>query len=179
MGGGAAAAAAAAPAPAPSAGGGGGAPSALGGGSRGAAGSVGGASAAAAARHPRYREDTARLGVAHPDIALASARTIEDPALLATLITTTLREAQDTMVANSIRILGVVACRELLVAAVETEADGGLMTADGSRRRSPGGVFFELMKQVASAAQYKEIFAPRVKEKNTRQNKQRRLAMKD
>ena len=136
-------------------------------------------SAAAPARHPRYHPDTARLGCFNPDTALASARGITDGALLATLIASTLRESQTAMVENSVKTLGVVACRELLVATVETEADGGLMTADGSRRRSPGGVFFELMKQVASAAQYKEIFAQRVKEKNTRQNKMRRLSMKE
>ena len=134
---------------------------------------------AAALKHPRFNASTAALGVHEPAAALAAARCTEDPAALVALIAATLREEQRDTLENSVRILGVVACRELLVAAVETEADGGLPTADGARRRSPGGVFFELMKQVASREQMKEIFAQRTKAKNARHNQKKRLVLKE
>ena len=36
---------------------------------------------------------------------------------------------------------------------------GGMMIADGSRRRTPGGVFFLLLKERVSREQYKSIFS--------------------
>jgi hypothetical protein len=126
------------------------------------------------AQHPRYRPELARLGVLNPEGALASARHIEDPVELVALIAASLRETQEAVLERSVSVLGVVACRELMVAAIEVEGDGGLMTIDGTRRRSPGGVFFELLKQVASEGQYKAIFAERSKEHSGRVNKKRR-----
>jgi phosphorylated adapter RNA export protein len=48
---------------------------------------------------------------------------------------------------------------ELLRRTIELELRGGMLTADGARRRTPGGVFFALLKDAATRDQYKEIFA--------------------
>ena len=54
--------------------------------------------------------------------------------------------------------LGLVRANELLAATLDLETDGGLLTADGSRRRTPGGVFFTLVKQLVPPEMYKAIF---------------------
>ena len=51
------------------------------------------------------------------------------------------------------------ASRELLVQAWQIEEVGGLLTTDGTNvRRTPGGVFFWLVKQRATAAQRAQIW---------------------
>jgi hypothetical protein len=59
---------------------------------------------------------------------------------------------------RSIRVLGVKTALALLQETHETEAAGGLMLPDGSRRRTPGGVYFWLVRQRASADQRRQIF---------------------
>lgn len=46
-----------------------------------------------------------------------------------------------------IRIVGTDAALALLRRTLEVEAAGGMMLADGSRRRTPGGVFFQLAEE--------------------------------
>lgn len=59
-----------------------------------------------------------------------------------------------------VEALGEAACRQLLVQTWQVEASGGLLTTDGSnRRRTPGGVFFWLVKQKASAEDRARIFS--------------------
>lgn len=56
-------------------------------------------------------------------------------------------------------MLGEEASRELLVQAWQIEEVGGLLTTDGTNvRRTPGGVFFWLVKQRATAAQRAQIW---------------------
>lgn len=45
-----------------------------------------------------------------------------------------------------VRILGKKKCLELLYATQDIEDNGGILTEDGYRRKLPGGVFFQLLK---------------------------------
>lgn len=56
------------------------------------------------------------------------------------------------------RVLGIEQTLVLLQQTHDTEAAGGLMLPDGSRRRTPGGVFFFLVRQAATADQRRQIF---------------------
>lgn len=134
-----------------------------------------GARVAKAARCIRYDPLAAAAGVFEGDRAIAMAPTLEgDAAAAVSLIVATLREGQTGVVAAAVDVLGAPACLATLTAAVETEKAGGLMTADGARRRSPGGVFFELLKEVASKEQLKAIFAERQRAHTQAQNSKKR-----
>jgi hypothetical protein len=50
-------------------------------------------------------------------------------------------------VERSVAALGVDAAQALRHEVEQIEAGGGMMTADGSRRRTPGGVYLLLLKQ--------------------------------
>lgn len=56
--------------------------------------------------------------------------------------------------------LGVEAAYDLLRKALEVEAQGGLPTADGTGRRTPGGVYFHLVREVTPPELRKIIWAP-------------------
>ena len=47
---------------------------------------------------------------------------------------------------EAIVAIGAKAAKRLLKRVQETQRDGGLATADGSRKRTPGGVFFHLLR---------------------------------
>lgn len=47
---------------------------------------------------------------------------------------------------------------QLIAETLEIESKGGLMVPDGSRRRSPGGVFFNLVRQVLPREEKQRIF---------------------
>lgn len=57
---------------------------------------------------------------------------------------------------NSVTILGVEAAQALLEEVLAIEAAGGMLTADGSRRRTPGGVYHSLLKRRLTEAGRKE-----------------------
>ena len=61
---------------------------------------------------------------------------------------------------RAVQAVGEATSRQLLVQTWQVEASGGLLTTDGTnRRRTPGGVFFWLVKQKASAEDRARIFA--------------------
>jgi hypothetical protein len=137
-----------------------------GGGGGGGGGSGGGTLAEGGAvskpKHLRFDPASAALGLLAPESALAVAPTLRDnPRALAALIAATLREADVAQVLRAVEVLGAEAAEQLLVATVAVEEGGGLRTADGSRKRSAGGVFYHLMKDVASKAQMGDIFRER------------------
>jgi PHAX RNA-binding domain len=55
-------------------------------------------------------------------------------------------------------VLGADRTTALLTAALQCEAAGGMLTRDGTRRRTPGGVFFQLVRQQASATERRRLF---------------------
>ncbi|MDP9314790.1 MAG: phosphorylated adapter RNA export RNA-binding domain-containing protein [Chloroflexota bacterium] len=48
---------------------------------------------------------------------------------------------------RAIRVLGVETTQAVVAEMQQIEAEGGMLTKDGSRRRTPGGVFFQLVLQ--------------------------------
>src|SRR5690349_17825947 len=88
-----------------------------------------------------------------------------DPALLqvAAEIAAQLGETEDEPRGTILRIverLGEEAARAYLQEALAVEAQGGLWLGDGSRRRTPGGVFFYLVRQRADKSDRLAIFYP-------------------
>jgi hypothetical protein len=59
---------------------------------------------------------------------------------------------------RSVRIIGVETALALLKKTHEIEEAGGILLPDGSRRRTPGGVYFWLVRQGTSAEQRGKIF---------------------
>ena len=57
--------------------------------------------------------------------------------------------------------LGEARVRAFVDEALAVEGRGGLLLADGSRRRTRGGVFFYLMRQGVTPAERRAIFPPR------------------
>ncbi len=60
---------------------------------------------------------------------------------------------------RTIRIMGEETARDLLRQTLEVEAQGGMVTNDGSRRRTPGGVYFHLLKQRVGQKEFFKIFS--------------------
>src|SRR5918997_7016950 len=64
-------------------------------------------------------------------------------------------------VARVVRVLGIERAQALFEQTLEVEAAGGMMLPDGSRRRTPGGVFFKLVRDNASKEERSRIFPMR------------------
>ncbi|MDP9372713.1 MAG: phosphorylated adapter RNA export RNA-binding domain-containing protein [Chloroflexota bacterium] len=60
-----------------------------------------------------------------------------------------------------VAVLGEARARALLAEALAIEGRGGLLLPDGSRRRTPGGVFFHLARTRARPEEVDRIFPPR------------------
>ncbi len=58
-----------------------------------------------------------------------------------------------------VQLCGIDFSREMYAATLEIEANGGLILADNSRRRTPGGVFLYLVRSKLDADQRKQIFS--------------------
>ena len=62
--------------------------------------------------------------------------------------------------ARALVTLGEERVRALVAEALAVEAQGGLMLPDGSRRRTLGGVFFQLLRKDITPAERRTIFPP-------------------
>ncbi|XP_067886044.1 phosphorylated adapter RNA export protein isoform X2 [Heterodontus francisci] len=71
-----------------------------------------------------------------------------------------LREPKTDLIHRIVKTIGKKKAIELLIQTAEVEQSGGLMIVDGSRRRTPGGVYLQLLKNTPSITQdqLKEIF---------------------
>ena len=65
-----------------------------------------------------------------------------------------------SQIARSVRVLGAERALALLAQAVETEQRDGLLTRDGTRRRTPGGVYLTLVKECLGGQEYRRLVAP-------------------
>ena len=90
--------------------------------------------------------------------SIPPAATFADAAALAVYIGGVLSETNLDSISLTSDTIGVPATLTLLGDTLDTEAAGGQMTADGLRRRTPGGVFFSLLKSRVSDDTYKGIF---------------------
>ncbi|MBA3868221.1 MAG: hypothetical protein H0X30_03635 [Anaerolineae bacterium] len=57
-----------------------------------------------------------------------------------------------------VQLCGVDFTREMYAATLEIEATGGMLLPDHSRRRTPGGVFFHLVRSKLDEDQKKQVF---------------------
>ncbi|XP_030049426.1 phosphorylated adapter RNA export protein [Microcaecilia unicolor] len=71
-----------------------------------------------------------------------------------------LREPKKELIAQVVKTIGKRKAIELLMETAEVEQNGGLFILNGSRRRTPGGVYLNLLKNTPSITeeQIKEIF---------------------
>ncbi len=60
-------------------------------------------------------------------------------------------------VGRVVQVLGIERAEALYEQALEVEAAGGMMLPDGSRRRTPGGVFFKLVRDSVSDTDREKI----------------------
>ena len=61
-----------------------------------------------------------------------------------------LQESNVPLLTQVLRILGPDRTTAILADTLACEANGGMWTKDRTRRRTPGGVFFQLVKQQAT-----------------------------
>jgi len=57
-----------------------------------------------------------------------------------------LQEPKRALLLKVLRTVGQDRCAAILADTLQCEAHGGMLTQDGTRRRTPGGVFFQLVK---------------------------------
>lgn len=68
-----------------------------------------------------------------------------------------LGERNVRLLRQAIRAIGIDAARGLLDRTIQVQRTGGLLTADESRKRSSGGVFFYLLRDVMDPTEYKTL----------------------
>lgn len=81
-----------------------------------------------------------------------------EPEELIKHIAETLNEPNIILVRKVIRLIGPERAETCLQKTLEVEANGGMMTRDGSRRRTPGGVFFQVVRETSTNKERRRIF---------------------
>ena len=71
-----------------------------------------------------------------------------------------LQEPNRPLLTQVLRALGQDRCAAILTDTLQCEAHGGILTKDGTRRRTPGGVFFQLVKERATRQERRRLFPP-------------------
>ncbi len=74
-------------------------------------------------------------------------------------IATTLNESNIPLLQTVLATIGLERARAFLEKTVEVEAGGGLLVRNKSRRRTPGGVFFQLIREGVNRKERTLIFA--------------------
>jgi hypothetical protein len=69
-----------------------------------------------------------------------------------------LQEPNRPLLTQVLRTLGQDRTRAVLTATLQCEAAGGMLTKAGTRRRTPGGTFFQLVRQQASPSECRRLF---------------------
>jgi hypothetical protein len=69
-----------------------------------------------------------------------------------------LQEPNRPLLTQVLRLLGQDRCAALLAETLTCEANGGMLTKDGTRRRTRGGVFFQLVKEQATPQERQRLF---------------------
>src|SRR5918912_2158968 len=69
-----------------------------------------------------------------------------------------LQEPKVPLLRQVLRTLGQDRCAAILADTLHCEANGGMRTRDGTRRRTPGGVFFQLVKERATPQERRRLF---------------------
>jgi len=69
-----------------------------------------------------------------------------------------LGEPKESLMRRAVDVIGVVAANAIAIEVGAIEGAGGQMTTDGTRRRTPGGVFWALLKARAAKEDWDYIF---------------------
>jgi hypothetical protein len=69
-----------------------------------------------------------------------------------------LQEPKKDVLAKVLRTLGPERTAAILVDTLQQEAAGGLLTKDGTRRRTAGGVFFQLVRERVTRQERRQLF---------------------
>jgi PHAX RNA-binding domain len=69
-----------------------------------------------------------------------------------------LQEPKVSLLRQVLRTLGPDRCAAILADTLSCEASGGMLTKDGTRRRTSGGVFFQLVKERATRQERQRLF---------------------
>jgi len=70
-----------------------------------------------------------------------------------------LQEPKVPLLRQVLRTVGPERCAAILADTLACEARGGMRTTDGTRRRTPGGVFFQLVKERATPTERQRLFS--------------------
>lgn len=70
-----------------------------------------------------------------------------------------LQEPKVPLLRQVLRTVGPERCAAILADTLACEARGGMRTTDGTRRRPPGGVFFQLVKERATPTERQRLFS--------------------
>ena len=70
-----------------------------------------------------------------------------------------LDESNVFLIKKAIRVIGGTRVEAILEQTLHTEVTGGMQTSDQSRRRTPGGTFFALMRQAVSGRERYRLFS--------------------
>jgi PHAX RNA-binding domain len=100
----------------------------------------------------------------------------EDP-LLALKIAELLNEKEDELIQTIIEVMGVDFALMLLDKVKNIQESGGIQTKNGGKR-SPGGTFFYLAKELSSPEESKLIFKKQASERKKRYKARKKLIMK-
>ncbi|CAM9674934.1 unnamed protein product [Ectocarpus sp. 12 AP-2014] len=84
-----------------------------------------------------------------------------------------LGEPKYYLMCQVVSTIGYNKTRDLLEAVQETQETGGMPTADGSRKRTAGGVFFTLLKKHMEPARLKELYADELRVKKEKERARR------
>src|SRR5436305_14759982 len=81
-------------------------------------------------------------------------------ALTAQTLAEILQEPKVPLLRQVLRTFGPERTVAVLTDTLQCEAQGGMLTKDGSRRRTPGGVFFQLVKERATPQEHRRLLPP-------------------
>jgi Phosphorylated adapter RNA export protein, RNA-binding domain len=80
--------------------------------------------------------------------------------LTPTTLAEVLQEPEKALLARVLKMLGQERCAAILADTLTIESNGGMLTLAGDRRRTPGGTFFELVKQKCTSRERHRLFTP-------------------
>ena len=86
---------------------------------------------------------------------------VEDRYTVSQEIAAALDEPRPWLVRRVVYTIGIERARAFLQQTLDAEAQGGTMTVDGQRRRTPGGAFLYLVRHGVSPAERQAIFSRR------------------
>jgi PHAX RNA-binding domain-containing protein len=87
-----------------------------------------------------------------------------------------LQEPNTVLLSKVLRLLGQERCSAILTDALATEASGGMLIKDGTRRRTPGGTFFQLVRDQCTKQERARLFPYQPSKKPQRPGQSAQLA---